>query len=58
MGDFAIKSMNEGLSRKPEDRMVSSMPEIREHLIAQDDEFLILACDGRRTLGEFESTTR
>ena len=50
LGDFAIKSINEGLSRKPEDRMVSSMADIREHRITEDDDFLIVACDGRRIL--------
>lgn len=42
-GDFEYKK-NDALT--PEAQIVTVDPEIIEHAIASDDEFLIIACDG------------
>lgn len=43
IGDFEFKKE---YSLQPEDQMITSNPDITEHEITDDDEFLILACDG------------
>ncbi|KZT34364.1 PP2C-domain-containing protein [Sistotremastrum suecicum HHB10207 ss-3] len=43
IGDFEFKK-NYTLS--PEDQVITANPEIIEHQITEDDEFLIIACDG------------
>lgn len=49
IGDFEFKQ-NQGL--QPEQQIVTSDPEITQHDGDAEDEFLILACDGRCTLFE------
>lgn len=44
IGDFTFKK-NTALS--PEEQIITANPDIMEHEITEDDEFLILACDGR-----------
>ena len=42
IGDFAFKSP----SMAPEAQMITCVPEISQHEISDDDEFLVIACDG------------
>ncbi|KAG0005972.1 hypothetical protein BGZ65_009736 [Modicella reniformis] len=43
LGDFEYKA-REDLT--PEDQMVTADPEIREHQLTDEDEFMVVACDG------------
>ncbi|KAF9208707.1 Protein phosphatase 2C 2 [Haplosporangium sp. Z 27] len=43
IGDFQLKM---GDPSKPEDQIVTAIPDIKEHKLTIDDEFLVLACDG------------
>ena len=43
LGDFEYKK-NANVSA--EDQIITANPEITEHKITEDDEFLIVACDG------------
>lgn len=43
IGDHAYK-MNKDL--KPEEQMISAMPDVKRVTLQEDDEFMILACDG------------
>ena len=43
IGDFKYKQRAE---LPPEQQMVTAFPEVSEHVITPDDEFLVLACDG------------
>lgn len=43
IGDHAYK-MNKDL--KPEEQMISAMPDIKKVTLEDDDEFMVLACDG------------
>jgi protein phosphatase 1G len=43
LGDFEFKRNS---SMKASQQMITAMPEIREQELQEDDEFLILACDG------------
>lgn len=47
IGDFEFKKE---YSLQPEDQMITSNPDITEHEIEEDDEFLIVACDGKKLL--------
>ena len=42
-GDFEYKK-NKSLG--PEDQIITCDPEITEHQITEDDEFIVIACDG------------
>jgi len=43
IGDFEFKK-NYGL--QPEKQIVTADPDIQQHTLTDDEEFLILACDG------------
>lgn len=43
LGDFEYKK-NTNVSA--EDQIITANPEVMEHKITEDDEFLIIACDG------------
>lgn len=43
IGDHAYK-MNKDL--KPEEQMISAMPDVKKITLEEDDEFMVLACDG------------
>jgi Protein phosphatase 2C len=43
LGDFEYKKNK---SLPPEEQIITSNPEIIEHEITEEDEFLIIACDG------------
>ncbi|KAJ8676333.1 hypothetical protein QAD02_012120 [Eretmocerus hayati] len=43
LGDFMFKKNDR---KKPEEQIVSALPEIQRHQITEDWEFVILACDG------------
>jgi len=43
IGDHAYK-MNKDL--KPEEQMISAMPDVKKVTLEDDDEFMVLACDG------------
>ncbi|KAG9097557.1 Protein phosphatase 2C 2 [Ceratobasidium sp. UAMH 11750] len=43
IGDFEFK---QNYAIQPEDQIVTSNPEITEHAITEEDEFVVLACDG------------
>jgi protein phosphatase PTC2/3 len=44
LGDFEFKKNH---SLQPEKQIVTADPDIQQHVLAGDEEFLILACDGR-----------
>lgn len=31
---------------KPEEQMISALPDLKHHTLQPDDEFMVLACDG------------
>lgn len=43
IGDFEFKKST-GLS--PEQQIVTAFPDVTSHAITEDDEFLVIACDG------------
>lgn len=43
IGDWAYKN-NKDL--KPEEQMISAMPDVKQITLQEDDEFMVLACDG------------
>lgn len=43
LGDFQYKTNN---TKTPEEQAVTALPEVTTHKISEEDEFLILACDG------------
>jgi len=43
IGDLAYKNND---SLPPEEQRVTADPDVLQHVLADDDEFLILACDG------------
>jgi protein phosphatase PTC2/3 len=43
LGDFPYKLAN---TKAPEEQAVTALPEVTTHEISEEDEFLILACDG------------
>lgn len=43
LGDFDYKK---NASLRPEAQIITSDPEIMEHQITEEDEFIIIACDG------------
>ena len=43
MGDFEFKKTAE---LPPEQQIVTVFPDVNEHEITEDDEFLVIACDG------------
>lgn len=43
IGDFVFKKNN---SLTPEQQIITANPDVTEHQITDDDEFLVLACDG------------
>ena len=45
IGDFEFKKE---YSLEPEAQIITSNPDIMEHRISEEDEFLIVACDGVR----------
>lgn len=47
IGDFEFKK-NYTLS--PEEQIITANPDITEHQITEEDEFLVLACDGMNIL--------
>jgi protein phosphatase PTC2/3 len=42
LGDFQYKKAD----KAPEDQAVTAFPEVTTHKTSEEDEFLILACDG------------
>ena len=48
LGDFEFKS-NTGLS--PENQIVTADPEITVHVAGEEDEFMVIACDGESKFG-------
>jgi protein phosphatase 2C family protein 2/3 len=46
LGDFEFKK---NYSLRPEDQIITANPDITCHEISEDDEFLVLACDGAQT---------
>jgi len=47
IGDFEFKKSPE---LGPEQQIVTAFPDVTEHDITADDEFLVVACDGRHSL--------
>jgi protein phosphatase PTC2/3 len=45
IGDFEFKKSAE---LSPEQQIVTAYPDVISHDISEDDEFLIIACDGKR----------
>lgn len=43
LGDFEFKK---NYALRPEDQIITANPDITCHEISDDDEFLVLACDG------------
>jgi protein phosphatase 2C family protein 2/3 len=43
IGDFDFKK---NYSLSPEDQIITANPDISEHDLTDDDEFVVLACDG------------
>ncbi|KAL6309292.1 phosphatase 2C-like domain-containing protein [Sparassis latifolia] len=43
LGDYRLK---QNMALPPEQQMVTALPEVVEHEVTKEDEFLILACDG------------
>ena len=43
IGDFEFKKSAE---LPPEKQIVTAFPDVEEHELTEDDEFLVLACDG------------
>jgi protein phosphatase 2C family protein 2/3 len=43
LGDFEFKK---NYSLTPDKQIITSNPDITEHEITEDDEFIVLACDG------------
>jgi serine/threonine protein phosphatase PrpC len=43
IGDFEFKKNH---SLQPERQIVTADPDVQQHLLMDDEEFLILACDG------------
>jgi len=46
LGDFLFKQNSE---MSPEEQAVTANPEITIHDITEEDEFLVIACDGKTT---------
>jgi protein phosphatase 2C family protein 2/3 len=44
IGDFEFKKSAE---LPPESQIVTAFPDVSEHELTDDDEFLVLACDGK-----------
>ena len=49
IGDFEYKNND---SLQPEEQVVTADPDIEHHVLTDDEEFLILACDGGQILVE------
>ena len=49
IGDFRYKKND---SLQPEKQIVTADPDIEQHVLTDDEEFLILACDGGQILVE------
>lgn len=47
IGDFEFKK---SADLPPEQQIVTAFPDVTTHEITDDDEFLVIACDGRLTL--------
>ena len=47
IGDFDFKK---GASLTPEKQIVTAFPDVIEHEISADDEFIVIACDGKSIL--------
>lgn len=45
IGDFEFKKSAE---LSPEQQIVTAYPDVTSHDISDDDEFLVIACDGKR----------
>lgn len=45
IGDFEFKK---DYSLEPEKQIITSNPDIMEHAISEEDEFLVIACDGMK----------
>jgi protein phosphatase 2C family protein 2/3 len=43
IGDFEFKKTAE---LPPEQQIVTVFPDVTEHVLTEDDEFLVIACDG------------
>lgn len=50
LGDFEFKRKAD---LSPEDQIVTAYPDVSEHSFTQDDEFVVLACDGSFSLAYF-----
>lgn len=45
IGDFEFKK---NVTLPPEEQIITADPDITEHQITEEDEFLVLACDGEQ----------
>jgi protein phosphatase 2C family protein 2/3 len=54
IGDFEFKKST-GLS--PEQQIVTAFPDVTTHNITEDDEFLVIACDGTYMRTHFPNST-
>ena|SRR6201996_4931904 len=54
IGDFEFKKSAE---LPPEQQIVTAFPDVNEHDITEDDEFLVVACDGVWLLTNHRSTS-
>lgn len=50
IGDFEFKK---GADLAPEQQIVTAYPDVMVHELSDDDEFLVLACDGKATKNLF-----
>lgn len=50
LGDFEFKK---NYALRPEDQIITANPDITCHEISEDDEFLVLACDGAQAVFSF-----
>lgn len=50
IGDFEFKKSAE---LSPEQQIVTAFPDVIAHSVSNDDEFLVIACDGRCNWPEF-----
>ena len=46
IGDFEFKKSAE---LSPEQQIVTAFPDVTTHVLSDDDEFLVIACDGKST---------
>jgi len=55
IGDFEFKK---GADLAPEQQIVTAYPDVVTHDISEDDEFLVIACDGEISDAYYKLTTK